>query len=144
MNIYDKNHPHHAVWKEYSESLLAGEPVAVEFRINPQHSWSVSDTPSAGMVRLEWCAHFEYRIAKKMRKLIVNGKNFEYPEPFRGTLNESQQYFTPEIVGVVPESRVRYNCNRECGERHVANGIVHLDSESATAHAEVLIQISKL
>jgi len=142
MNIYDKEHPHHTVWREATESVLAGTPKTIQFK-DSNCSWSDTSVDSEGKYRLSWRLDTEYRIKPEMKKLRVNGQTFEYPVPFRGTLKHGQEYFT---INIVDENLYRFksNYNETTGKEDIDAGIVHLDCASAEMHSIVLRAINQL
>jgi hypothetical protein len=68
--IHETSHRHHAVWREYTESLLAGKPKQVEYRASVLDFWVSADSTNTS-----WDADFAYRI-KSEPKLFwyMNGK----------------------------------------------------------------------
>jgi hypothetical protein len=75
--IYESTHPHHAVWREYTESLLAGKPKQVEYRASVLDFWI-----NAG-ANTSWNVDFEYRIKPEPKKFwYMNGEKVaEFVKP---------------------------------------------------------------
>lgn len=75
--IHEVTHHHHAVWRVYTESLLAGQPKQVEYRASVLDFWiNASVDPS-------WNVDFEYRIKQepKLFWYMKGEKIVEYVEP---------------------------------------------------------------
>jgi hypothetical protein len=75
--IHESTHPHHAVWREYTESLLTGKPKQLEYRASVLDFWINASANTS------WNVDFEYRI-KPTPKLFwyMNGQKIvEFVEP---------------------------------------------------------------
>lgn len=75
--IHEPGHPHHAVWREYTESLLAGKPKQLEYRTKrPDDFWRDSDMSTS------WHTDIEYRIKpeSKLFWYLKGEKIVEYVE----------------------------------------------------------------
>lgn len=82
MEVWNPEHPHHAVWREYTQSLLDGKPKVVESKITfCQACFKTDERPS-------WNTEIEYRIARPMLKL-----SYEVPMPVTEALEEGQIYW---------------------------------------------------
>lgn len=77
MNISDKNHPHHAVWREHVQSVLDGEPKVVQVKVECCE-WEDLSFCYAGVVDALWRETNQYRI--KPRTIT---RTITYPEPMK-------------------------------------------------------------
>jgi len=144
MNIYDKTHPHHAVWREAVESVLAGVPKIVEYRCD-NSNWYDIDTVTDGMPIALWLPCYQYRIKSVTKKLVVNGVTYEYPMPFSGEIKVNQIYYVVEVGNINYRSAQSYvNYGNSFVRDHIASGLVHLIKENAEQHAKVIHEIFKL
>lgn len=141
MKIYDKEHPHHYVWREYTESVLAGKPKKVQ-RKNCNGMWvELKADTITGEINSHWIEESDYRIATELKKLVVNGREFHFPMPFRGELAHGQDYYLATIDG----SRcVRCNRTHSKAKEHIDTGLVHLTHDAAVEHSKVLQEINQL
>lgn len=78
MNISDKNHPHHAVWREHVQSVLDGEPKVVQWRALSDEPWLEMNVSNYGVATLSWFYDWQYRI--KPRTIT---RTITYPEPMK-------------------------------------------------------------
>jgi hypothetical protein len=136
LNIYEKEHPHHLVWKEHTESLLAGNPKTVQWKMPRDDKWETSTDRD---YNFSWLSSWNYRIAPEMTTLKILDREVTFPKPFSGLLGKSQPYYIVDSNGI---SR-RFNANLYLGALHVSQGIVHLSNESAIDHLAA-IEIIKL
>lgn len=120
MNPWNPEHPHHAVWREYTQSLLDGKPKVVEFTSSIQTNWG----PTVG--EPAWLTRNQYRIARPMLKL-----SYEVPMPVTEPLGNSQEYWIAWGGGGVVVS-CRWSCHSVDYERLRA-GLVYLTESDAQA-----------
>lgn len=79
--VHDPKHPHHAVWREYTQSLLDGRPKVVEWRPEVNKPWETVRNPLFG-------EHNYYRIARPMLTLT-----YSVPMPVTEPLKKEQSYW---------------------------------------------------
>lgn len=140
MNVYEKEHPHHEVWKQYTESLLKGEPLTVEWKKREDDVWIIVGTYwSNGCVNLTWEPKYFYRIRQKMQTIFVNGVEYSYPKPFSGVLVGDEIYYRATENG----SRTCRNISHETGLKHVQSGCVHKTLENTNIHSNVINEVLK-
>jgi hypothetical protein len=140
--IYNPEHPHHAVWREYTESLLVDEPVTVQ--VLDFGVWcDAAENCISGLIAVNYNTGYAYRIKPKEKIVIINGVEYTYPKPFSGKLLHNQEYYILDLANnCVDINRSNFNADR--GENHVASGLVHLTANAAKEHLEVMQQILKL
>lgn len=89
MNTITQDHPahpehkHHAIWRKYTEALLRGEILHVQWRISEK--WHDLNKPA-------WDSANDYRIAPKLIRIVVGDVENWCPEPDGGT-------FFPALYG---------------------------------------------
>lgn len=81
MNIWQPEHPHHAVWREYTQSLLDGKPKVVEYRHDNALIWQTNTRPS-------WLIEDQYRIARPMLNV-----SYTVPMPVKVELDKGRDYW---------------------------------------------------
>lgn len=82
MEIWNKAHPHHAVWREWHESFLAGEPKIVQLLVG------VADKVWVDSAAPDWCPECCYRIKPLPPRLVTVTYTAPMPEtvaPAHGT-----------------------------------------------------------
>lgn len=94
MNISDKNHPHHAVWREHVQSVLDGEPKVVQSRHDVNGYWEDFNMSEKGVCNASWLPEVEYRI--KPRTII---RTITYPEPMKVAPKRDQKYWFISAAG---------------------------------------------
>lgn len=141
LKVSDVMHPHTNIWRQCFFNLIAGnEPLIIQVQPTPDMPWSSITNNVDGMPATNWSAYSNHRIKPKQKTLVVNDKTYSYPQPFSGTLQYGKEYYTAEFIDV--ERRTNYT---QCAaDKHVAMGIVHLTSEAAREHSEVLKKIFQL
>lgn len=101
MNISDKNHPHHAVWREHVQSVLDGEPKVVQWKRPHDNAWfDGAGMEKFGIAKLAWLSDLQYRI--KPRTII---RTITYPEPMKEKPPTDVVYWT-----INPASKTGIEC----------------------------------
>lgn len=115
--VHDPEHPHNAVWREYTQSLLDGKPRVVECKRPEMAVWLPAVDPW-------WFLNDEYRIARPMLKL-----SYEVPMPVTEPLEDGQEYWL--AVGEMP-MRSSWT-NDRVDERRLRAGLIYLTEADAQA-----------
>ena len=76
MNVSDKTHPHHAVWREHVQSVLNGKTKTVEFQSSDGYRWLSAIFSSSGVAAINWDETVPHRIARLMVTRTIT-----YPAP---------------------------------------------------------------
>lgn len=95
MNISDKNHPHHAVWREHVQSVLDGEPKEVQWRDSENCEWLGAPIDASGVVCLAWAISRQYRIKPRTITRTIN-----YPEPMKVAPEFKTKYWFINAAGL--------------------------------------------
>lgn len=117
--VHDPRHPHHAVWREYTQSLLDGKPKRVEVKPE-QGCWQ-----PAG-IDPHWVSHQEYRIARPMLKL-----SYEVPMPVTEALATNSGYWLADPTDNRP--RQQRWCNDSDDLQWLRAGLIYLTESDAQA-----------
>jgi hypothetical protein len=139
MKIFEKDHPHHTMWRQLTNNLVDGNQPLTLQRFH-RGEWLPVKNDYNGFPETCWVESSQYRIKPKQKILVVDGLVFAYPQPFSDTLKFGQEYYTADII----EVEVRTNYTQRAADKHVNMGIVHLTLDAAKEHAEVLKKICKL
>lgn len=116
MEVWNPNHPHNAVWREYTQSLMDNKPKVVECRCNSL--WKKSSDPL-------WYKEAEYRIARPMLKL-----SYEVPMPVTEPLEDGQKYW---IVGSIKEKYPMHWNNSDFDLYWLRAGLIYTAEADAQA-----------
>ena len=92
MNIYDKNHPHNAVFCEQLRSVIDGNPRATQVDIGG--IWSDLKMLNNGLVDASWSTCRSYRI-KPLAPVMIT-RTVTYPAPIAVALAIGTEYFALE------------------------------------------------
>jgi len=76
MNVSDKSHPHHAVWREHVQSVLDGNPKTVIRKYLDFDGWEEQPMSENGFCGACWFPGGQYRIARPMVTRTIT-----YPAP---------------------------------------------------------------
>lgn len=133
MNIYNPEHRHHKVWKEFTESTLTGTPLELQLKMVSAERWI--DSKYKDVFKFSWSEDFEYRIKPNVNQYVINDEIFECVIPFSGELSENQNYWIANFNGLVTGKK---NYNPDCGVNDVNTKRVHLRQAAAEAHAKVI------
>jgi len=90
MNVSDKTHPHHAVWREHVQSVLDGKIKHVEERDDCEdvNGWRPCKLFSAGVCATHWHTYNQYRIARPMVTRTIT-----YPAPMSQAPENGAKYW---------------------------------------------------
>lgn len=116
MNIWQPEHPHHAVWREYTQSFLDGKPKSLEVNVGP--GWQSTSLPS-------WDKEYQYRIARPV--LTVS---YTVPMPVKEALEVGQDYW---LAGSSGFATCRSWYGHEADSIWLKKGRIHLTREDAQA-----------
>lgn len=119
MEVWNPEHPHHAVWREYTQSLLDGKPKVVEYGHHPHPKWTKAHEPG-------WSTEVEYRIARPMLKLT-----YEVPMPVTEALERGQMYW---LASLEYESPSEITWGDDDSDKHwIRAGLIYLTETDAQA-----------
>lgn len=77
LNVSNRQHPHHEVWREHVQSVLDGSPKTVECSMGDEYDWSAFDGETTyGVCSAGWLVGLKYRIARPMVTRTIT-----YPAP---------------------------------------------------------------
>lgn len=92
MNISDKSHPHHAVWREHVQSVLDGNPKHIEFKSSDGYRWLSAMFSSSGVAAINWDETTPHRIARPMVTRTIT-----YPAPMTEAPENASLYWVFHI-----------------------------------------------
>lgn len=143
MNIYDEEHPHHVLWKQYMMSVFDKKPLSIQYNVysSGEDDWEDADNCPNGIVRIAWSSLYRYRIKPEEVLVELNGYKFSYPKPFDGPIGPNQQYWVVCSVGKVS---LKVNQNQFLWFSDQEEHSVHLVEENAKRHSQVIEYVLEL
>ena len=128
MNVSDKTHPHHAVWREHVQSVLNGKTKTVEFQSSDGYRWLSAIFSSSGVAAINWDETTPHRIARPMVTRTIT-----YPAPMSDAPKEGTFYW---VINVSSPDVTRFTWT---GDKHdcffLKRGMAFKAEEDATAAA---------
>lgn len=126
-------HKHAALMAEYAKDAAIDRDAFRFWQYQLDGSWfDCQNTPS-------WSEKRNYR--RKPKTININGH--EVPEPLKTAPNLAEPYWFPAL-GAKASVYESFWDNRTNDKFLLSLGLVHLNKESATAHAQALLSFTKL
>jgi hypothetical protein len=124
---------HHAVWREYVQSVLDGAPKVVQYITVVTDGWMDSTgMHQTGLTYLGWTEQHQYRI----RPSTIT-RTLTYPAPVRVSPKRGDGYW---IINVDNESGVEESCWKDDGYDHIRlkRGMIFTSYADAKGAADAL------
>lgn len=142
LMVYQPNHKHHNVWREYTENLLKGVALELEYRYDRK-----GGSPSRWCnLKFEniWDTDYQIRVKGAYIDITVNNCSTSI-RPYKGRLNKGELYYVPNIAntdmyGTVSSSTYPVGSL----QRQQAIGVLHLSPQDAIQHTKALLGIREL
>ena len=137
MNIYDKNHPHNAVFCEMLQSAIDGTPKTMQYRRYDAEEWSDLDKEEGGITLAGWSYYHFYRV--KPPEPVIITRTVTYLEPITVVPAIGTEYFVCLLAGVV-------NCHwSSCylDKKWLAAGVCHLTRKAAQKQWDAYYKVQK-
>jgi len=138
MNVSDKTHPHHAVWRENLEGALSQSPKLVQVNAEEdQTQWIFLHNNDEGICdEATWSTGYRYRIARPMVTRTIT-----YPAPMSQVPKIGTIYWAINIFS--NEAHVF----SWCGDRHdfllLKRGMAFATEEDAKAAAQAIFGVQE-
>ena len=132
MNIYDKNHPHNAVFCEMLQSVIDGSPKTVQYRGSEQFGWVDRPKNETGITESGWNTLQLYRIKPVMATRT-------YPAPMTVAPAIGTKYF---IVLIDSVDKITWSADY-MDKKWLAAGICHLKREFAQEQWDAFYGVQK-
>ena len=103
------------------------------------HTWFDMDECDTSDPALQFdFGDYDYRIKPRTIKI----GDFDVPDPMRNEPDPWCEYFVVEILGDIPALRQTWN-GLDYEKRWLSRGLCHKSKESAIAHAEAIISLTR-
>ena len=135
MKPYDKNHPHNAVFCEQLQSVIDGNPKAVQYRVAA--CWDDLTMLENGTTHADWMPHIVYRI--KPPEPVMVTRTVTYPAPMTVAPEIGTECFSCLPGGV---AALRW-LNDYVDKKWLVAGVCHFTREAAQQQWDALFGVQK-